>query len=220
VGDIAMKLAADRITRPRKKSARGKPPWDIALLYPLQGEWTEEEFLALENNSENRMMELVDGVIEVLPMPDLYHQGVVQYLFRRMDDFGRMTKKGEAFLAPLPIRLWRRQMREPDIAFFKPQRIKNRHKPPEGADVVMEIVSPGKDNRHRDLKEKRRVYAKAKIPEYWIVDPKEQMITVLTLGTRSYKVHGKFKPGNKATSKLLPGFTVDVADVFAAGLGE
>jgi hypothetical protein len=52
------------------------------------------------------------------------------------------------------------------------------------------------------------------------VDPKERTITVLTLGARSYKVHGKFKPGDKATSKLLPGFTVDVADVFAAGLGE
>src|SRR5207253_9715751 len=94
-GTKTMPLSADRTTRSPKKSTRGNPPWEIALLYPVQGEWTEEEFLALENNSENRMMELVDGVIEVLPMPDLYHQGLVQYLFRRVDDFARMTKKGE-----------------------------------------------------------------------------------------------------------------------------
>ena len=84
----------------------------------------------------------------------------------------------------------------------------------------MEVVSPGKKSRERDLKVKREAYAKAKIPEYWVVDPEEQLITVFTLGARSYKIHGKVKPGDQATSKLLAGFQVDVSAVFAAGLGQ
>ena len=108
-------------------------------------------------------------------------------------------------------------IREPDIAFFKSHRIKDKRKPPEGADLVIEIVSPGSESRERDLVEKREDYARAKISEYWIVDPEEKAITVLTLAGKSYKVHGIYKPGDQATSKLLKGFKVAVSDVFAAG---
>jgi Uma2 family endonuclease len=85
----------------------------------------------------------------------------------------------------------------------------------------MEIVSGSKVDRERDLIEKRSDYAQAAIPEYWIVDPETETITVLTLpaGQTEYAVHGEFKPGQQATSKLLDGFTVDVAACFAAGKG-
>ena len=56
----------------------GEPTWDIAMLFPLQGQWTEEEYLALDTN---RLMELVDGCLDVLPMPTPYHQAIVRYLF-------------------------------------------------------------------------------------------------------------------------------------------
>jgi Uma2 family endonuclease len=117
----------------------------------------------------------------------------------------------------MPVKLWTLQMREPDLLFLKHHRILDKRKPPKGADLVMEVVSPGTENRKRDLREKREVYAKAKIPEYWIVDPKDKTITVLTLSGKTYKVHGVFKEGDEATSKLLKGFTVAVSDVFAAG---
>jgi len=84
----------------------------------------------------------------------------------------------------------------------------------------MEVVSPGQENRERDLRTKRREYARAKIGEYWIVDPEEKCIIVLTLVGKTYKVHGKFGPGETAVSKLLPGFAVRVEDVFAAGEGK
>ena len=86
----------------------------------------------------------------------------------------------------------------------------------------MEIVSESKDDRERDVVEKRKDYAQAGIPEYWIVDPETETITVLTLlaGQTEYAVHGEFKPGRTATSKLLDGFAVDVAACFAAGKEE
>src|SRR4029078_10019427 len=77
-----------------------------------------------------------------------------------------------------------------------------------GADLVVEIVSP--DDPERDTKVKRVDYAAAGIPEYWIVNPEDETITVLTLGDDSYREHGVFGRGSAATSVLLQGFVVDV----------
>ena len=63
--------------------------------------------------------------------------------------------------------------------------------------------------------EKREEYAKAGIPEYWIVDPELGQITVLVLDGSVYAVHGEFARGQQATSKLLPGFAVDVTAALA-----
>jgi Uma2 family endonuclease len=64
------------------------------------------------------------------------------------------------------------------------------------------------------------IRAAAGIPEYWIIDPDKKRILVLTRKGKRYTVHGEFKPGDQATSKLLRGFSVDVDDVFAAGKGR
>ena len=87
------------------------------------------------------------------------------------------------------------------------------HKYWQGADLVMEVVSDDPEDRHRDLVTKREEYARAKIPEYWIADPKLEEITVLWLKGKKYRVHGVFKMGQIATSRLLPGFDVAVSDV-------
>jgi Uma2 family endonuclease len=194
-----------------------EPVWELATFYPLQGDWTEEDYLALEREIGNRMIELCDGWLEILPMPDLYHQLIVKMLLRCLDDFVIPLKRGTVATAPLPVRLGKGHFREPDIGYFESHRIKDVRKPPESADLVMEVVSPGEKNRERDLVVKRREYAKAGVREYWIVDPEEKTITVLALAGKTYKVHGVFKPGAEATSKLLKGFKVAVSDVFAAG---
>ena len=63
---------------------------------------------------------------------------------------------------------------------------------------------------------KRVDYAEAGIPEYWIVNPEEESITVLTLDDDSYREHGVFRRGSAATSLLLQGFVVDVNVVLDA----
>lgn len=47
--------------------------------------------------------------------------------------------------------------------------------------LVVEVVSPGKINEDRDYRYKRSEYAARGIPEYWIVDPAQAKITMLTL---------------------------------------
>jgi Uma2 family endonuclease len=210
----------------RKKSkvsrnAKDEPAWDVAYFYPMQGHWTERDYLDLDENFEPRLVELDNGRLVVLTMPDMLHQDIVAFLLFRFDDFVVTTPiPGEVIHAPLPIRLGKRHYREPDIAYFKPRRIKDNLTPPNGADLVVEVVGRGRKARNHDLEIKPRVYAEAKIPEYWIVDPETKTITVLTLSGKSYKVHGVFKPGDQAASKLLKGFKVAVSEVFDAGEGK
>ena len=59
-----------------------------------------------------------------------------------------------------------------------------------GADLVVEVVSP--DDPSRDFVQKRGDYAEAGIPEYWIVEPGTETITVLTLAGGTYVERGVF----------------------------
>jgi Uma2 family endonuclease len=201
---------------PPRTSRRGEPAWEIALLFPAQGQWTEADYLALDTN---HLVELSDGCLEVLPMPTWMHQFMMQYLLFRLSEFVTARGLGKVACAPLPVWLGAGKYREPDIVFVRPERFGGIHGRQEGADLAMEIVSGGHEDRKRDLQTKREEYARAGIAEYWIVDPQEQQITVLALDGQTYRVHGVFGPGTTAASVLLPGFTVAVDAVFAAGQG-
>ncbi|RMF37366.1 MAG: Uma2 family endonuclease, partial [Chloroflexi bacterium] len=182
-------------------------------LFPRQGTWSEEEYLALPTN---RLVEFSEGHIEVLPMPTQVHQLIVAYLYRRLWAFLERHLPGAmALFAPLPIQLWPGKYRAPDIAVMLAEHAHRRHERYwEAPDLVVEVVSP--ENRRHDLETKRREYAQAGIPEYWIVDPEAKQITVLTLKGEQYVVHGGFGPGSVARSVVLPGFEVAVDDVWAA----
>jgi Uma2 family endonuclease len=53
--------------------------------------------------------------------------------------------------------------------------------------LVVELVSPGKDNEERDYRFKRSEYAARGIAEYWIIDPAKSRITLLTLTAGLYE---------------------------------
>ena len=194
-------------------SRRGEPTWEIASLYPSQGDWSEEEYLALDTN---HLIEFVDGCLEFPPMPALFHQNIVKFLFLVLHAFVREQGLGEVYFAPLRIRVAAKKIREPDVVFLRPHRLQDLHAPVKGADLAIEVVSDDAEARQRDLKTKRREYARAGISEYWIVDPQKRGILVLILRGKTYRQHGSFGPGSRAASALLEGFSVSVADVFAA----
>jgi Uma2 family endonuclease len=210
-GLVMSSTLANGVFAPRA-SQPGEPPWEIALLYPLQGGWTESDYLEL---GTNHLVEFSDGCIEVLPMPTLLHQRIVRFLSFLIHQFVSARGLGEVLFAPLPVRLWSSKFREPDIVYLRPERGEYRGQP-EGADLVMEVISEGEENRRRDIEIKRQEYARARIPEYWIVDPENQRVTVLVLEEATYREHGVFSLGDFATSAVLPGLTIAVADLFAA----
>lgn len=198
-------------------SAPGEPSWPVALLFPVQGQWTEADYLALQRRT-NRPVELSDGCIEVLPMPSPFHQRIVRVLFRLLEDCVVRAGAGEVFFAPLPIRLWPGKFRDPDIVYLRPGRIADPHHQPQGADLVVEVVSEDDEDRRRDLETKRQEYARAGVAEYWIIDPKEQKVLVWTLDGSAYRLHGDYGRGAVASSMLLPDFAVAVSAVLDAAV--
>ena len=197
-------------------SQPGEPTWELTTFFPRQGEWTEGAYLELESRG-GRLVELVDGFLEVLPMPTLFHQFIVDYLHQQLKSFVAARKLGVVAFAPCPIRLREKTYREPDVFFLRQGRCTDPKTQPEGADLVIEVVSDDPSDRKRDLVEKKADYAKAGIPEYWIVDPQERRITVLVLEGSEYHVHGEYSPGQMARSKLLERFELDVTAVFKSG---
>ena len=194
---------------------RPEPTWAIAHLFPAQGTWSEEEYLDLHTN---RLVEFSDGYLDVLPMPTTSHQQIVAYLYGLLLAFVTTKDLGTVLFAPLRVRLWRGKFREPDLVFMAKEHVSRIHEQFwHGADLAMEVVSgEGEDeDRRRDLVVKRREYARAKIGEYWIIDPRQQRITVLRLAGKTYAVHGEFATQTLATSALLSGFSVDVTAALA-----
>jgi Uma2 family endonuclease len=178
--------------------------------------WSVADYLALETN---RLIEFSHGQLEVLPVPTKSHQRLVAALFRLLTAYLALSPRGEALFAPYRVQVWPGKFREPDIIFLLTEHASRFGDDyARGADLVVEVVSP--DDRRRDLETKRNEYAQAAIPEYWIVDPEAQRITVLTLAGAEYAVHGEFGAGDQATSPLLSGFAVDVAALFAGAEGS
>jgi Uma2 family endonuclease len=204
-------LSAEALAKQPEEPAP-EPAWDIALLFPAQGSWGDEEYLAL---SGSRLVELSHGAVEVLPMPTDSHQAIVAFLYAALHAFVSARALGKVRFAPLRLRLWPGKFREPDVLFLGAERDHLRGEQYwSSADLVMEVVSD--DDRQRDLVTKRREYAAAGIDEYWIVDVREQRITVLRRDGERYAEHGSFARGQQATSARLPGFTVTVISVLDA----
>jgi len=201
---------------PMRPPQESGPAWEIARLFPHQGQWSDTDYLSLNSN---QLVELSDGYVEVLPMPKTSHQRIVCFLFQALLSFVSARHLGEVLFAPLRVRLREGKYREPDIVFMLREhadRIGEDYW--DGPDLVIEVVS--EDDPARDLVTKRREYAEARICEYWIVDPQHRQLTVLKLTSQGYVVHGEYGAGQAAASSLLDGFNVEVDAVLAAALGR
>lgn len=195
-----------------------EPAWDVARLFPPQGGWSEEEYLNLPGN---RLTEFDHGRIEVLDMPSELHQFLVAFLYRTLLAYVSERNLGAVLFAPLPVKLWEGKMREPDVLFMRREHAARRHANYwRGADLVMEVVSP--DDPKRDKDTKRREYAQAGIPEYWLIEPTERTVTVFSRPAEAdrYAVHGVFRVGERVESASLPGFGVEVGELFEVAEGE
>jgi Uma2 family endonuclease len=214
-------VAVSSRAKPSARVRAAEPAWEIAYLFPPQGSWTEDDYLALEDHYGSHVrVELCNGRLEVLPVPTEPHQLIIAFLWRSLDAFINLHAAGVTLFSGIRVRLRvgkHIKFREPDIVYMKAEHATRRHKQFwEGADLVMEVVSGDPKDRNRDWRTKPKDYAAAGIPEYWIVDPYKKVIRVLVLRGKTYRCHGDFKPGSRATSPLLPGFSVSVSEVFAA----
>jgi Uma2 family endonuclease len=185
---------------------------EIAELFPVQGEWTEEAYLNLPET--NRLVELADGKLELLAMPTDAHQRVVGQLFFLLTLFLRQHALGVLRVAPLRVRLAPGRYREPDLVFMGAAHADRMTNEFWGVpDLAIEVHSP--DSRGRDRQVQHGEYGRAGIAEYWMVDLETKTIEVYGLQAGDYQLQGVHGLGDTLTSPGLPGLQLSVTDAFA-----
>jgi Uma2 family endonuclease len=202
-------------TVPLSHSSEADYVWEVATLFPEQGEWSEEEYLRLTDGT-NRRIEFTDGCLEFLSTPTEIHESMVEFLYFALREFVEKQSLGKVRWTGIRLRIRPRKIRLPDVIFLHKDHYHARHNRAwDGADLVMEVVSDDAKDRQRDYEQKLLDYAEAKVPEYWIIDYHRQLVLVHRLADSQYRLHGQFIRGQQATSALLSCFAVDVAALFA-----
>lgn len=164
-------------------------------------------------------VELILGkVFRMSPAPTSSHQYVVSVLHGTLFQFLK-GKSCKVFPAPFDVILpldpgVLNTVVQPDITVVcDPTKITERGC--EGApDLIVEVVS--RTSVARDLHEKYGVYEQAGIPEYWVVHPYDRTLIIFSLqqgGT--YQPSKPLTKGDIAASGVLPGFTINLDELFA-----
>ena len=173
---------------------------------------TFEDYLAYEDDTDNRY-ELIDGELVTLPPESEPNNAIVSYLFLVLVNSGIPWRCIKTHLCEIQVPILREgdaANRYPDLVVLRPEHIlltatrltiTQTMPPPQ---LVVEVVSPGRVGRDRDYISKRSQYAARSIPEYWIVDPQEQMITVLRLESDQYVEVGVFQGEQVLVSGTFP----------------
>src|SRR4051794_12057516 len=109
-------MASAPLKTPPAAQAEPEPAWEIARLFPPQGQWAEGDYLQLNGNY---LVEYTHGRIEVLPMPTDQHQAIVAFLYMQLMAFTRVGKLGVVRFAPLRVKIAPDKFREPDVLFLR-----------------------------------------------------------------------------------------------------
>jgi Uma2 family endonuclease len=161
--------------------------------------------------------EVIEGELFVSRAPDFIHQAVIMTLGHLISLY--LDKNPVGVLATGPGIIFSRFSGViPDLVFVTHEtrkKILSGGKLKAAPELVVEIISPGAENRRRDRIAKRNLYGKHGVQEYWIVDPKARTVEVYNLQEKILVPEEKLKEKNKLTSSVLQGFSCKVESIFA-----
>lgn len=185
---------------------------------------TFDEYLNYSDNTDNRY-ELIDGELIALPPESEPNNFIANYLFFYLASSGlvplRLIKTHNCEVQVAVLRPGDAANRYPDLIILEPEHIPLTATrltitfdmlPPR---LVVEVVSPGRLGRDRDYERKRAQYAARGIAEYWVIDPIEQVVTVLRLEDGQYVEVGVFRDGEAIVSPMFPQLSLTVQQIFS-----
>ena len=174
---------------------------------------TYEEYC---NLPDDERYEVIDGELTMAAAPSVLHQMVQDNIGLPLSTFVRANSLGRLFYSATDVLLSDTNIVQPDILFVSRERshiltYNVINGPP---DLIIEILSPS--TAHRDTSQKRELYERFGVAEYWQVDTEGQRVVVLTLVGNDYEAASEYGMGETLASPLLPGFTLDINDIFDA----
>jgi len=130
--------------------------------------------------TENDRVELLEGVIVEMAPIGSRHRATVTLLNQLLS---ALITKGWHVACQQPVSLSESEP-EPDLSIVRGEIVEYLDRLPSASDVslVIEVADTSLD---LDRKEKAAIYAKAKIPEYWIVDLEAKQVEILREPTKA-----------------------------------
>ncbi len=166
-------------------------------------------------DDDNRY-ELFGGELFVSRAPSLSHQRVLGNLHAILRVYLDQNPIGEVLLTPGVI-FDQFNSAIPDAVFSSHQHINeivSGERIVKAPELVIEIVSPGKENARRDREVKRQVYGKHGVKEYWVADPLNRSLEVYRLKRHNLALAETLLDEDNLTSAVLPGFKCQVRQIF------
>ena len=173
--------------------------------------YTYEDYL---KTLDDERYELIEGELVMTPSPIPKHQRISRELEFGIIKFVKANDLGEVFYAPCDVYLDNENVVQPDILFISKERLniigeKNIQGAP---DLVIEIIS--ESTAYRDLVQKKKLYAKFGVKEYWIVLPEEKSIEIYSLKDNTYMLHKTYGKDETIESPYLRNLKVELKGIF------
>ncbi|MCB1037880.1 MAG: Uma2 family endonuclease [Acidobacteria bacterium] len=185
-----------------------------AVAIPKRLKLTYSDYALLP--ADGKRHEIMDGEHYVTPAPNTPHQTIAFNLAHFVGGHIKKNRLGRFFFAPYDLVLSDFDVVQPDLLYFSHARAAGitRANAQQAPDLVIEILSPS--TRKLDESAKRKLYERAGVAEYWIVDPELESVKVFRAGVEGFTtpVELSTEEGHALTTPLLPSLAVPLAEIF------
>ena len=165
--------------------------------------------------ADGRRYELHDGELSVTAAPAPRHQLISGRLFIALSQHVQARGLGTVFYSPIDLILSDTSVVQPDLVYVRsdqPGAITGRgiEAPPA---LVVEILSPG--TTHIDRGIKLQLYARHRVPHYWIVDPDARRIEAHALAGPGYHLAAALEGAEPRALPPFPDLALDPGSLWA-----
>jgi Uma2 family endonuclease len=149
---------------------------------------TYQEFRQMDfDENDNFLYELLDGEIVKKSAPSPQHQRLVRNTFLALNKIVSNTI-GEILFSPIDVFLDEYCVPQPDLVFVS---VKNAHFITKDGiigvpDLIIEVISPS--SVIRDRIEKKNIYERFSVKEYWLIDAQNEEIEIYTIENGRYEL--------------------------------
>lgn len=141
-----------------------------------------------ESLPEGTLCQLINNKLIMSPAPPDIHQVIIGDIYVEIFLFLRKNKIGQIRIAPYDVHFSKQNILQPDILFIKNENLNKVEK--NGLygvpDLVIEILSPS--TSQLDYEEKKVVYERFGVEEYFIVDPNSKSVESFFLKNKEYEM--------------------------------
>lgn len=183
----------------------------MATVIEKKKKYTYKDYVKIP---DDKRYELIGSELLITPSPTTKHQMISERLGYKLRTFISKNRLGEIFYAPCDVYLDEENVVQPDIMFISKERLNIiEERNVQGAPcITIEIIS--ERSAYRDMVQKKKLYARFGIKEYWIVIPEEESIEVYSLENGIYQLYKTYRKDETLESRKLKGLEIELSDMF------